>query len=109
MFEHLPKITKEVAERLMAKDVPEFSNLCKNNPKKAKEEVKSALQEISKEGNPYLAKAIEAGVSGTLGLIEDRFKPKELEIIRVLSLKGYLLVCEALEAAAWTKEMEKEV
>ena len=100
MFEHLPKIAKEVAERLMAKDVPEFSNLCKNNSKKAKEEVESALREISKEGNPYLAKAIEAGVSGILGLIESRFKPKELEIIRVLSLKGYLLVCEALEAAA---------
>ncbi len=49
MFEHLPKITKEVAERLMDKDVPEFSDLCKNNPKKAKEEVESALQEIDKE------------------------------------------------------------
>ena len=87
MFEHLPKLTEEVVERLMDKDVPEFNNLCKNNPKKAKEEVESALREISKEGNPYLAKAIEAGVRGTLGLIEDRFKPEELEIIRVFSFK----------------------
>jgi len=108
MFEHLPKINKEVAERLVDKDVPEFSNLCKNDPKKAKEEVESALQEISKEGNPYLAKAIDAGVSGTLGLIEDRLEPKDLEALRVFSLKGYLLVCEALEASAWAKEMEKE-
>lgn len=109
MFNHLPKVTKEVAYRLMEKDVAEFSDLYKNDPKKAKEQVESALQEISKEGNPYLAKAIDAGVNGTLSLVEDQFESKDLEDLRIFSLKGYLLVCEALEAAAWAKEMGKEL
>ena len=48
-------------------------------------------------------------MSAALSLIEDRISPEESEALRVFSLKGHLLVCEALEAAAWAKEMEKRI